>query len=609
MRMLKSRGGVAHGCGVSPSTLAKMVHIIPQTVPICESLEMFSGVYSNTNDQHKDLRLSSITRDCLHYSRFSDYIAHHSPLDYTGDHKDKLVCIATGIVAPLSANPDRAFQLGEAAANTLSGQNYADVKLKRSDRVISIGAASDSVAIRGKEVEIDPMSLFLRVTCTINNPRDLKDHLAYEFSKYPPSIFLNGMMRKTAKNALANTLKKYSRPISGDILPNSIFVIDGGYLLHQLDWQNDCTYADIIASYTDYVFRRYGTFSFVCFDGYEEQTMSTKWAEQTRRAGKNTASDVIFDLDMKVTHSRDSFLANKKNTTRLISYLMTSLSTKCIVSKQATGDADYLICNTAITLAQEYEDRSVVVVGNDTDLLVILIEKSLPNLHLQFQRDAVYNVQSIKDELGVSVSAHLLVAHAITGCDTVSAMHNIGKWAPMRELKAQDCRFLEVSKSEDASHEEIARAGEEFILKLYRAKKASKTLDDWRHISYSRVMKSRKKAKSAKFTHFHLSNLPPTSAAAKYHSYRAYYTVQQWLGRSLLPTDWGWQCSDGVLIPTLSDKPVASKSILCMVSCGCKTGCGNKCSCRKAGLECKAMCSTCMGRSCTNSSQIDDEIE
>ena len=175
MRVLKSRGGVGQGRGVSPSTLAKMVYIITQTVPISESLEMFYCVYSNTNDQHKDLRPSSITRDCLHYSRFSDYIAHHSPLDCTGGHKDKLVCIATGIVAPLSANPDSAFQLGETAANTLSGQNYADVKLKRSDRVISIGAASDSVGIRGKEVEIDPMSLFVRVTCTINNTRDLKD--------------------------------------------------------------------------------------------------------------------------------------------------------------------------------------------------------------------------------------------------------------------------------------------------------------------------------------------------------------------------------------------------------------------------------------------------
>ena len=75
---------------------------------------------------------------------------------------------------------------------------------------------------------------------------------------------------------------------------------------------------------------------------------------------KNTASDVIFDLEMKVTHSRDSFLVNKNDTTRLISYLMTSLSANCIVSKQAKGDADYLICNTAITLAQEYDDRSAL---------------------------------------------------------------------------------------------------------------------------------------------------------------------------------------------------------------------------------------------------------
>ena len=135
------------------------------------------------------------------------------------------------------------------------------------------------------------------------------------------------------------------------------------------------------------------------------------------------------------------------------------------MSKKATDDADYLICNSRIiTLAEDYEDRFVVIAGNNTDLLTILIEKSIPNIHLLFQRDAVYNVQSIKDELGVSVSTHLLVAHATTGCDTSSAMHNKRKGAPMRELKAQDCRFLEVLKSVNASYEEIACAGEEFIL-------------------------------------------------------------------------------------------------------------------------------------------------
>ena len=38
MRMLKSRGGLAYGRGVTPSTQSKMVHIIPKTVLICEPL-------------------------------------------------------------------------------------------------------------------------------------------------------------------------------------------------------------------------------------------------------------------------------------------------------------------------------------------------------------------------------------------------------------------------------------------------------------------------------------------------------------------------------------------------------------------------------------------
>ena len=602
MRMLKSRGGMAHGRGVTSSTMAKMVHIIPKTVPICESLEDFTGIHSSSTDQHQDLRPSPVARDRLHFVKFKNFISEHSPFNYKAEHKDSLVCISNGFVAPKSANPDHAFELGEIAANSITGKNYADVKLKRKDRVISIGAATDSVEIRDNEVEIDPMALFLRVTCFIRKPQDMKDHLTYEFSKYPPSLFEKGLMRKTAKHALADVLKKYTRPVDMHMLNCPIFVIDGGHLLHHLKWPGNCTYADIIDMYTHYVSRHYGEGTYVCFDGYQEAGMSTKWAEQTRRAGKDTAPDIIFDLAKTVTSKQKSFLANKKNTTRLISFLIPSLKAKGMDCKQATADADFLICNTAIRLAEEHGHRDIAVVGNDTDLLVMLIDRSCPNLYMYYQHDAIYKIQSIKDALCDTVSSHLLVAHAISGCDTVSSMHNVGKKAPIRELKANNCSFLNIFKSESATHEEIARAGEQFVLKMYRAKATCKTLDDWRYILYLRMMKSKKKKKST----IHLQNLPPTSAAAKYRAYRVYFTVQQWLGRSLQPTDWGWRCSDGVLVPILSDRPVASNSILNMVSCSCKTGCGKKCSCRKAGRDCTVMCSMCMGQNCTNSPPIDD---
>ena len=62
-----------------------MVRIIPQTVPICESLEVFSGVHPDTTDQHKDLRPTSTARDGIHYTRFKDYLAQHSPFIYTSN--------------------------------------------------------------------------------------------------------------------------------------------------------------------------------------------------------------------------------------------------------------------------------------------------------------------------------------------------------------------------------------------------------------------------------------------------------------------------------------------------------------------------------------------
>ena len=309
---------------------------------------------------------------------------------------------------------------------------------------------------------------------------------------------------------------------------------------------------------------------------------------------------------MSATCSQQFFLCNKKNTTRLISFLITSLSANGMECQQATSDADSLICDSAIKLAETYESRPVVVVGNDTDLLVILIDRSCPNLFMHYQHAVIYSIQAITDALSDTVCDHLLVAHAITGCDTVSAMHKVGKRASIRELKAQDCTFLEIFQLENATHDQIAQAGERFVLHLYRAKKTCKSLDNWRHVAYLRFMKRKTKKN---FTSFHLQNLPPTSAANKYRSYRVYYTVQQWLGRYLNPTDWGWQCSDGVLIPIYTDRPVASTSILNMISCGCKTGCGKKCSCRKAGLDCTLMCSTCMGQNCTNGSPIDDDIE
>ena len=111
------------------------------------------------------------------------------------------------------------------------------------------------------------------------------------------------------------------------------------------------------------------------------------------------------------------------------------------------------------------------------------------------------------------------------------------------------------------------------------------------------MMNKLKKRKSSSIASFKLESLPPTTAAAKYHAYRAYFAVQKWLGNSLEATDWGWDYNDDMLSPVYTARPAASDSVLDMVSCGCKTGCGKRWSCCKAGPDCSVMCSTCIGQS------------
>lgn len=207
----------------------------------------------------------------------------------------------------------------------------------------------------------------------------------------------------------------------------------------------------------------------------------------------------------------------------------------------------------------------------------------------------------IKQALHPWARDHLLVAHAITGCDSVSALYNIGKKKALKVLVGEDWQILDIFKRPDATHDDIARAGEMFLLKMYCATARSTTLDKLRFILYLKKMKT-------SLSTFDLHSLPPTSSAAKFHAYRAYFAVQEWLGNpgQLEPINWGWQLCDGTLNPIFNDKDPAPAHILRMISCGCKTGCGKRCMCRKSGLNCTEMCSNCIGLNCTNASPVDD---
>ena len=102
--------------------------------------------------------------------------------------------------------------------------------------------------------------------------------------------------------------------------------------------------------------------------------------------------------------------------------------------------------------------------------------------------------------------------------------------------------------------------------------------------------------------------MPPTSEAARQHCLRAYFQVQTWIGNdSLNPVDWGWKLHNNVLVPHRTEKAIAHDKLLNLISCGCKKGCKQTCTCRKMGMACTDMCAKCSEFGCTNSVLLEED--
>ena len=133
---------------------------------------------------------------------------------------------------------------------------------------------------------------------------------------------------------------------------------------------------------------------------------------------------------MIVPKNKQQFIANTHNKSRFISMLCEKLTTANIVVKQAGNDADVLIIETAIE--QFNATNTTIVVGEDVDLLILLTARTPFDKTVYFFKPGKAHEQS-KIYSSKSLSAypkcqnHILFLHAITGCDTTSAMFRRGK--------------------------------------------------------------------------------------------------------------------------------------------------------------------------------------
>lgn len=533
------------------------------------------------------------------------YLAERNPFSA----EPSLRNIATGVTAHATVTAHQGKSVGQKILTSMEGQQVGEYTFRKKDQAITIDAKS-CVKIRDEEVHVDPQLLFQRLITAGIRSDELSEIFQYELCTYPSALFESrGVMRKANKSSLATAL--WSPSMAADLsVENSVYVLDGGALLHRIPWTMGTTWEDICNTYTRYVTGKYDK-AVVVFDGYSDAP-STKDCAHSSRTGGSVGVPVHCSKQLTLQIKKEEFLSNKENKQRFIYMLAEKLEQAGCEVHHADGDADVLIIQTALASASR---QDTFLIADDTDLLVLLLYHAVNiQYNIFFKQETrkqslklprTWDIKAARSLLGDTVCDNILFVHSILGCDTTSRSFGIVKKTALMKIQ-KDVLFREnaqVFSRTDSSKDDIIKAGEAALVSLYNGGIGDPINDLRIRRFYCKTTYSTASVQA--------HTLPPTAAATKHHSLRVYQQVQVWKGegKRVPPENWGWHISDGKMMPTMTDLPPAPQDLLEIIRCNCKSGCHTmRCTCRKHGMECSMACGECRGV-CSNMSTTASESD
>lgn len=609
MRVLKSRGGLTHGRGMTDNTCETWIHSMHMCGAMHNAMTVLTGSEHHQSTQHSEMFPSRVERDNKDLAKLVEWFNGHPPFSLT----DSLLRnVATGITASEKddVNCDEADAIGWSIHEQLDGKAFQDVKLKKKDQVKTLRSLLKGVKVGKETVHIENSTLFWRLTTLVEREGNSASYFEFELTATPTSLFTDRYMRKSAKAALAHALTKGIQYLPAT--SRGRFVLDGGCLLHRMSWPKKCTWRTILGLYSQYIQRHYGNCCVVVFDGYASGP-STKDHEHLRRGLYSSAPDIQISADMPVYENQHSFLSNSKNVHNLIAALEEELVCHGHTVHKADSDADTLIVSSVLELSSD--GTQVTVVSDDTDILVLLVYHVTDEMGQVYMQNVakgrtqtnptVHNIQQLRHHVGPHITRHILFIHAMSGCDTTSSPFKQGKVKVLKCIaKSSVARdSAEIFLDMEATSAMISTAGQQFLVSLYGGT-SNETLTQLRFHTYMRM--------TATVARPLPELLPPSIRAAHYHCLRVYLQVRQWNTLSVQGTDpllWGWSLNGQQLEPITTDIAPAPDCILNIVRCNCKVPglnqCStNICSCRKHGLTCVAACGNCHSNGCANSGDL-----
>lgn len=608
MRAVKSRGGLTHGRGMTDSVRLSWVSTMHDCASVHSAITSLTNLeHSSTDNQHSELGESRIKRNGTDLCKVIDWLEVNNP--FTCIDK-RLHGLSSGIVASESdgVNCDNAEEIGERIMTSIDNLNFNEIVLRKIDRAKTLGHLGRKVASGDKRLPVDSSVLFSRLLVVMQREPDISPMFKHELTALPTAFFKGESLRKADKALLAKELRCTVQSENSEVKdPAQTYVVDGGWLVHKVKWQSGVSYFVIANQYSQYLSKHFGSSTTVVFDGYEDGP-TIKDQEHIRR-GKKAAPDVVFESHKIAYGNQEVFLANTHNKKAFVAFLITEIQQAGFTVYQAVSDADTMIVDCALKTAR---NTAVTVVANDTDILVLLIyhfQSSMCDIFLHCEvssrtsgRLSVSSIRDIRSAIGDNAAEQILAIHAVSGCDSTSALYGQGKGSVWKKVTgSQQFRPLtDVINACDASHESVVAAGLQFLVLLYGGRK----YDSLNSLRYARYMD----LTASSTVPLRPERLPPTENAARFHIYRVHFQVVQWktlMNTDLKPEDWGWNVIDGCLFPIATDLTAAPESMLKIIRCKCMTETRHPCSamnctCVKYGLSCVASCKHSKGCDCEN---------
>ena len=292
--------------------------------------------------------------------------------------------------------------------------------------------------------------------------------------------------------------------------------IDDGSLLQRISWKRDDTFNSIAKGYIEYKQQNF-TNPIVVFDGYNAGPSTKDTAHLCHTKGL-VGPKVNFVRSMPLKTKKEHFLSNYENKQRFIDMLSSKLQEHGVKTRHAKSNADLLIVQTAVDLAANCE---TMVVGDHTDLLVLLcLHADVKSQPLFFKSEKqqtakknhkVWHINRLKSVMDPELCLLLPFVHAVSLIQPRGYMVRGGS----RIAQAEGAAYVFIRQS---SLEEIAAVGEKALCCLYGGR-PNEGLDVVRYRRFCEKV-------ATSDTTVKVHSLPPTSAAARYHSARVYLQVQ-----------------------------------------------------------------------------------